>query len=166
MQLLNHTLLSANLEVLGELEDMLIQIQSHNYKELSPALKTSSIGQHCRHILEFYICLIDQYEDGKINYDKRERDKTLDSEKNMALEKIELIKKGILKPDKEILLCHKVEGKKIELKSSYFREILYNLEHCIHHQALLKLACLELGYMELPESFGIARSTLAYKSDH
>jgi hypothetical protein len=28
---------------------------------------------------------------------------------------------------------------KICIDSNYFRELLYNLEHCIHHQALIKV---------------------------
>jgi hypothetical protein len=166
MQQLNFTLLTANFEVLCELSDLLDQIQPHDYAHVSPVLQISSIGQHCRHIIEFYTCLIDQYEEGEISYDKRTRDLTLDTDKHFALQKLAFIKNQIIKPDKELLLSHRFAGKTINVKTSYFREILYNLEHCIHHQAMLKLACVELGYIQLSESFGIARSTLDFKKQN
>jgi hypothetical protein len=36
-----------------------------------------------------------------------------------------------------------INDKEICIDSNYFRELLYNLEHCIHHQALIKVVVLQ-----------------------
>lgn len=156
-------LFESNLEVLAELVDMLHQISPEDFSGTSPVFKSSSLGQHCRHIIELYNCLLDQYEKGVICYDLRKRDILIETDITVALSQIQKIAQRISKPDKDVLLIHRIGGKDIPFASSYFREVLYNLEHCIHHQALIKLACLHLGNIHLPDSFGIARSTLAFK---
>lgn len=56
-----------------------------------------------------------------------------------------------------------VDGEEVRIESNYFRELLYNLEHCIHHQALIKVAVLQLDYLQIDPDFGVARSTLEYR---
>ncbi|WP_373494697.1 hypothetical protein [Aquiflexum sp.] len=156
-------LFEANLEVLEELEDMLKQIAPKDFTDISPVLKSSSIGQHSRHIIELYNCLLDQYDHGVISYDSRKRNTSIESDIAVALSHIQNIPHRINKPDKNLTLMHRIGGKDFFFESSYFREVWYNLEHCIHHQALIKLACLDLGYIQLPETFGFASSTLAFR---
>lgn len=156
-------LFEANLEVLEELEELIRQVAPEDLTGISPVFKSASIGQHCRHIIELYNCLLDQYENGVISYDLRKRDISIEKDINVALSQIQNIRQRIIRPDKKVTLSHKIGDDDLHFSSSYYREVLYNLEHCIHHQALIKLACLDLGYLQLPETFGIARSTLAFK---
>ncbi len=51
----------------------------------------------------------------------------------------------------------------VSIQTNYFRELLYNLEHCIHHQALIKVAVFQLENIKVTENFGIAPSTIEYK---
>ncbi|SFT89622.1 hypothetical protein SAMN04489724_2626 [Algoriphagus locisalis] len=151
-----------NSEVLEELSDFLIQLKLEDFAEFSPVLKTSSIGQHIRHILELYECLLTQYEFGIVCYDDRKRDKMLETDVNQAIAKIKGIQSSIQCPDKEILLKMSAGSDFETIRSSYFRELWYNLEHCIHHQAIIKIACNSLAYISLPASFGVAKSTIDY----
>lgn len=151
-----------NSEVLGELSDFLIQLKPEDYRVFSPVLKTSSIGQHVRHILELYDCVISQYESGIICYDDRKREKIIEMDISFALAKIKEIQSVIVLPDKELLLKIAVGSDFQTITSSYYRELCYNLEHCIHHQALIKIACNPLDYISLPASFGVAKSTIDY----
>jgi hypothetical protein len=57
-----------------------------------------------------------------------------------------------------------IEGENISISSNYHRELLYNLEHCIHHQALLKVALLPMKNIKIDADFGVARSTVAYRN--
>lgn len=151
-----------NLEVLGELSNFLDQLKPADFSGLSPVLRTSSIGQHVRHVLELYECLVSQYEAGVVCYDDRKRDKRLETDLGAALAKIKEIRLLIEFSDKELLL-KMASGSDFEfIRTSYSRELCYNLEHCIHHQALIKIACNELDYISLPPSFGVARSTIDY----
>ncbi len=50
------------------------------------------------------------------------------------------------------------------MPSSFHREVAYNIEHAIHHMALLKVAVNQtLHYIQLPENFGVASSTVRYQ---
>jgi hypothetical protein len=44
-----------------------------------------------------------------------------------------------------------VDGEEIRVESNYLRELLYNLEHCIHHQALIKCFAAKPHYFALVE---------------
>src|SRR5690606_55641 len=150
-------LVKLNYEVLEELSDFLNQLKLEDFVEFSPVLKTSSIGQHIRHILELYECLLSQYESGIVCYDDRKRDKVLETDVDQAISKIKEIQSSIQFTDKEMLLKMFSGVDSETIRSSYFRELWYNLEHCIHHQALIKIACNSLAYISLPASFGVAR---------
>jgi uncharacterized damage-inducible protein DinB len=156
-------LFEANQNVLDELIQLIRQLDQSDYAEISPVLRSSSIGQHCRHIIELYQCLLESYVVGIVSYDKRRRDHLIETDKDFALEKIQEISNSINREDKDIILVHQIGEEELMLKSSYLREVLYNLEHCIHHQALIKLACQDLNYVKLSDNFGVARSTLAFK---
>ena len=75
-----------------------------------------------------------------MNYDKRERNTRIQTETSFAIENIALIQQNLDKKNKSIMLIQIIDGEEIRIESNYFRELLYNLEHCIHHQALIKVA--------------------------
>ena len=50
-----------------------------------------------------------------------------------------------------------------EIKSEN-SELIYNLEHSIHHQALIKVAVLKNSAIQLSENFGVAKSTIEYRN--
>ena len=53
------------------------------------------------------------------------------------------------------------EPEKIE--TNYYREILYNLEHTIHHMALIRVGLGEIGRILVDEDFGVAPSTIKFR---
>ena len=151
-----------NLKVLDKLSDFLIQLKPEDFKEHFPVLKTASIGQHVRHVLELYECLLIQYGSGVVSYDDRKRDKRLETDLDLAIAKIKEIQANLSLDDKELILKMAVETDFETIRSSFNRELCYNLEHCIHHQALIKIAWNQLDYITLPSSFGVAKSTIDY----
>ncbi len=62
-----------------------------------------------------------------------------------------------------MLLQNTFNDRAIITESSYQRELLYNLEHSIHHQALIKVALLEIQHDLVDENFGVAQSTIEYR---
>ena len=56
-----------------------------------------------------------------------------------------------------------MDGEELLIQSNYERELLYNLEHCIHHQALIKVAIIQSNSVAIDENFGVARSTIEYR---
>ena len=48
--------------------------------------------------------------------------------------------------------------------SNLDRELVYNIEHAIHHMALIKIGIKEVApQLQLPEGFGVANSTIRHK---
>jgi hypothetical protein len=148
---------------LNELIDLLNQLSKKDYSNPCAELSNASIGEHTRHIIEMFQCLENQYDLGTVNYDKRERNVLIQTDNNYAIHHILEIKKNIEKENKNIDLQQVIDGEEILIQSNYYRELLYNLEHCIHHQALIKVAILKFDNVNINENFGVARSTIEYR---
>ena len=150
-------------KALNELVSLLNQLSNDDYTTPCKGLSNSTIGEHTRHIIEMFQCLENQYESGEVNYDKRNRDYRIQTDTIFALQCITEIKNQLEKEDKTLVLQQIVDGEELRIDSNYFRELLYNLEHCIHHQALIKVAILQMNHIQIDENFGVARSTIEYK---
>lgn len=148
---------------LDELISLLDQLSDYDYAKSCEALSNATIGEHVRHILEMYQCLENGYESEILNYDKRERNIRIQTETEFAKQVIAEIKTGLKSENKIIYLEQLIDGLSIRIQSNYYRELLYNLEHCIHHQALIKVAVLQLKDISVSENFGVARSTIEYR---
>ena len=150
-------------KTLNELSDLLSQLSNQDYSKPCNELSNSSIGQHTRHIVELFQCLENQYETGCVNYDNRLRNYEIETDVPTALNAIITILKSIEKPNKVLFLKQKMDNDVLNIETNYERELLYNLEHCIHHQALIKVAVLQMNHLEINENFGVARSTIEYR---
>jgi hypothetical protein len=147
-----------------ELIDMLKKVQyGDDYFKPINSLSGATIGQHVRHIIELYQCLLLGYEQGVVNYDKRKRDHLLETNSYKAINALNKILENLEKENKDLQLEFEINNYPMNLSTNYFREIYYNLEHCIHHQALIKVALIELEINNVPEQFGVAPSTIQYR---
>lgn len=149
---------------LNELIDLLNQLSNSEYSKPCLQLANASIGEHTRHIIELFQCLENQYESGIVNYDKRQRNTQIQTETDFAIQQIVAIQNNLDKKNKKILLQQRIDGNEIKTESNYYRELLYNFEHCIHHQALIKVAVLMSDNIKVDENFGVARSTIEYRN--
>jgi len=150
-------------KTLNELLDLLSQISDSDYSCPCRDLSNATIGEHTRHIIEMFQCLENQYENGIVNYDIRKRDYLIQTNTDFARECILQILNQIEKPNKSLQLQQIVDGSTLLIDSNYNRELLYNLEHCIHHQALIKVAVIQSETIKIDENFGVARSTIEYR---
>lgn len=152
--------------ILGQLDGLLNQLKPEDYKRPSQLLNKSSIGQHVRHSLEFFLCLKEGTAHGTVNYDKRKRDKVIEEDIEFA----RIVLRGIADwiknnsqnaPLKLETNFSRKENSPVIIPSSYHRELTYNIEHTVHHMALIRVAINEFcSYMSLPEEFGVASSTI------
>jgi len=52
----------------------------------------------------------------------------------------------------------------VTIDTNYLRELTYNIEHTVHHMAIMKIGIREVAdYINLPADFGVAVSTMRYK---
>lgn len=134
------------------------------YDRPSLLLSQATIGQHTRHILEMYQGLIGGYDSGIVGYDNRKRDQNIETDTAFAEAIIHDIIIDLDKPNKVLQIISEIDGKSINLESNYDRELMYNLEHAIHHMALIKVAVIEMTDIILPKEFGVAPTTLQYRA--
>lgn len=143
---------------------VLNQLSNNEYSKKCEHLSDATIGEHTRHIIEMFQCLENNYDSGLVNYDKRNRNLKIETDTNFALQKIDEIKENLDRENKKIQLQQIIDGHEFRIDSNYFRELLYNLEHCIHHQALIKVAVLQCDKIQIDQNFGVARSTIEFRN--
>lgn len=149
---------------LNELIDLLNQLSQIEYSKSCPDLSNATIGEHTRHIIEMFQCLENQCDSGIVNYDNRMRNIRIQTDTLFAIENIVTIQINLDKKNINLELLQVIDGEEIRIASNYHRELLYNLEHCIHHQALIKVAVLQCETVKIDPNFGVARSTIEYRN--
>lgn len=160
---------TACLQILDQLTHLVHQIDECDYVKSSEALSKSTIGQHLRHTLEFFICFQNGYDAGVVNYDKRAHDKLIESDKFIALGAIQKISDFVsgLSENKNLKLEVGYDLAKEEfvtVETNSMRELVYNIEHAVHHMAIMKIGIREVApYVTLPVDFGVAASTIRHK---
>jgi len=147
---------------LEEHQELLLKLSDKQYQYQSKLLSGASIGQHLRHVVEFYDCLLNGLSQQKINYEKRTRSLELENNRKTAINKISSIKEQLLSLELNSRLYLEIED--LIIDTSVQRELYYNLEHSIHHQALIKVGLKEQNISNMVNAdFGVAPSTLKYR---
>jgi uncharacterized damage-inducible protein DinB len=158
-------------ENLYQLREFLENISNDHYTAKPEILSGASIGQHIRHILEFYLLLVSGSFSGTISYDKRKRDIRIEEDTRFAIQTIDRLHSGIDTLDEKYQVKLKADysnGEKSQklIDSSVGRELAYCIEHSIHHQALIKAGLIAIGLNNIiSEDFGVAYSTIRYKKN-
>lgn len=156
--------------ILNQLQETVEQIHSDDFTKPSATLSHATIGQHLRHTLEFFICLENGFEKGIINYDKRDHDQLIERDKYIALATIASIREFVSEQleDKELKLevgYLAYSDDCMTISTNYFRELTYNIEHAVHHMAIMKIGIREIApYVTLATDFGVAVSTIRYRA--
>ncbi|MGB4771441.1 MAG: hypothetical protein WBP58_08280 [Chitinophagaceae bacterium] len=146
------------------LHDVISTLPENHYQQKIPALYHASIGDHSRHIVEILQCAVNGHATGVIDYHNRERNLQLAEDPSLALASLQNLFQQCKRDNKAVNVIHgETSSQEDQVLSTYHRELLYNVEHTIHHMALIKVALFYLGILELPEGFGMAYSTITYK---
>lgn len=154
---------------MNQLQSVVDQFSAETFSTPVSTLSNSSIGQHVRHTLEFFICLMDSASLQLINYDERKHDPYIENDPMLAHDIIESIKRFLseIRDDFPLTLEANYEidiDENSSIKSSFLRELAYNIEHTIHHMALIKVGVnTSFNEIILPEHFGVASSTVRYQ---
>ena len=156
-------------DTLTQLSDLLKQLDEMHYSQPLTLLSDNTIGKHSRHILEFYETMLNGISAGEVDYDSRQRNLLLETDIEYTLQRIEFIKDSILQitSDQELNFSFSyAKGQVSTIKTNLYREMNYNIEHTIHHLAIIKIAvCNSFPNVHLPITFGVAYSTLQYQQE-
>ena len=158
--------------VLNDIKTLLQKIDADAFVKKNEILSGASIGEHLRHIIEFYLCCLQQHKNTTINYDLRERNKELETNKTKGIEAVDFVfdflNKLENKDDKNLIMRSVHENEEEDenaIKTTFFRELNYCMDHGIHHQSLIKIALIDHGIAHLiHDNLGVAFSTQNYRN--
>ncbi|HMH32216.1 MAG TPA: hypothetical protein VK543_04255 [Puia sp.] len=157
---------SAN-TIFVQLTDSIIRLSPQHYQQPCKSLFNNTIGQHVRHIIELFQCLENGYGCGLVNYDQRKRDQEIETDQLLACALLKDISLNLPKSNKDLLLLANFDEHTdavLEISTNYYREVAYNLEHAIHHMALMRVGITEVSSITLSDSFGMASSTIKHRN--
>lgn len=160
--------------IVAQITEVLSALPEAVYSQPLAVFHGSSIGQHFRHILEFYTCLLEGIESGFVRYAHRRRDVRMSENPAAALETLGYVASAVAQLDEQAIL--QVEGEFSEAEtdrshpvypSSIGRELQYAFDHAVHHLAIIRIG-LEVCFPEIPfrDDLGVAPSTLKYRQQH
>ena len=160
-----------SVDILKQLIAVSDQLHDEAFRQPLDILSKNSIGKHIRHIIEFYDLMMVGNTSGSVDYDKRSHDRVLEENRILAIEKMNALAQEIsaISGDKAITMTANYSLQKdapVTINTTLFRELQYNIEHAVHHMAIIKIAMLNcFTEVNIPESFGIAYSTIKYQRD-
>ena len=163
------TLIHHNIKKLEEIKSLLLQFSEELYTAPRGILSEATIGQHFRHILEFYICLEKGSKTGIVSYDERERNVLLENDMEYVMKSIGKLIQFLssLKNDCSLKMKANYSDANEELtiiQTSLYRELAYALDHTVHHLAIVKIALSEeVESVHVDSNFGVAPSTIRYR---
>ena len=154
-------------QILNQVAELINQLSSEQYAKSLPVLSDNSVGKHTRHVVEFYQCLLNGLSGGFVDYDKRERNILLETDRNYTQEAIkEIINYIEIIQDNSLQLNISYGDRISAINTSIFRELAYNIEHTVHHLAIIKIGIqTHFPEMSLPENLGVAHSTIKYQQE-
>lgn len=139
---------------------LLQSISSKHYTFSIPELGGASIGQHMRHTIEIIQALEKGGHTGTLDYDRRERNPKIEQNATFAGELCRNLQQTIIRTDKQLSLNADSEE---AVNTTFYREVIYVLDHTIHHLALIKTGLRILQCDSTSDNFGMAYSTIRYK---
>ena len=150
---------------------LLFELHDHAYFCVASAPFNASIGQHYRHVVEHFQSLIKGISAREINYDARERNTRLHSEVTYAAIATCDVLRALKRYSEETLAlsCKVINSvgygasNPSIFESNVSRELAYCIGHAIHHYAIVRFICHEIG-VTVPTEFGVAPSTLRHRA--
>lgn len=167
-----HPFAEASIDCLGQGLALLESLTDEEYVATYPPACMSTIGAHMRHILDHYWCFVAGLETGCVDYDARERDVRLETERvamigglRAAIARLDDI--GALDSDRDLAVrmdCGVPGEAETWTRSTVARELQFLLSHTVHHYALVAIR-LRLAGREPAPGFGVSPSTLRYRGN-
>ena len=160
--------------VLSNIDQILHLLKSLTDQEYAEPLELfngSTMGQHVRHIFDFYNTVLKGSVVGVVDYASRERNPRIEIDTMFTIKSFQSMKESMIDLNESEQLSAisdfngEEEGGRVEVISSVGRELMYAFDHSIHHLAIIKMgAKVHFPDVVLEDSLGIAPSTKRYQS--
>jgi len=145
---------------------LLRRLDDEIYTQTMPPLFQSGVGSHIRHCLDFYGAFLRGIPEGRIDYDTRERDTVIETNRETGIQTIEATIQQMRTLDfltEQMPVMVRLEDESADgsswCQSSIGRELQALKSHTIHHYAVIALM-LRLQGISVSADFGVSISTL------
>lgn len=152
-------------QILNQLEQLVLQLEPAQFTHSAEVLNGASTGQHVRHIIEFFTCLLQGSKSGKVNYDLRAHDKLIETDPDLAISHIRMLQNFMseVPPAGKLILetaYHHQDNVWLPVETTFDRELAYCIDHAIHHMAMIKMGLPSVAPEVVTDpGFGTAFST-------
>lgn len=164
-------LVDSNVGTLNTASNLLSGLSANQYTQIHQPYFESSLGKHVRHTLDHYLCFKRDLDNCFIDYDQRQRDCQLETDKDYAISVIEGLQSFLISlkdqvkatQPLQIVMCNDVLFPAGEVtESSVGRELQFLQAHSVHHYALMA-AMIRLSGESVDQYFGVAPSTIVHE---
>jgi len=156
--------------VLDQVAQVLAAVDDQQYTQNPVGPFRSSVGGHIRHCLDHTDALLRGAAEGFIDYDRRDRGTSVETDRVAALAEVNRQSAALTGLDATcsdtpvtVSLMLSGDGPVMHWRSTVGRELAFVLSHTIHHGAMVAAMVKVLGGT-VPEGFGLAPSTIAYRA--
>jgi uncharacterized damage-inducible protein DinB len=154
---------------LHQLSDLIETLTDEEYARKPVGVVESSIGGHVRHNLDHIAALLRGLPTGRICYDHRDRDPTVERDRGAALGAVLRLERELLAfawaevpPLVALSALVAPDLPPVEALTSPERELAFVVSHTVHHNALIRVMVKVIG-AGVPADFGYAPSTIFHK---
>ena len=127
----------------------------------------ANAGKHVRHVLDHFLAFLPAVESGVLDYNMRNRDSVVESDWKVAKIQLDDVVKALEAlpmDEKDLKVISEIDvtdTKSDSFSSNTSRELLYLINHTMHHAAYIKLLAKNCD-IDLPEYIGLAPSTASH----
>lgn len=154
--------LSAHLDDLATLVHDMTDV---DYASRPPSGLSGSVGAHVRHCVDHVHVILDRSSGDVLCFDHRRRGTRIEYSRAAAIAALahcarRLRDEGRDLADRPLTLAADIDhsGRSVRVATSFGRELLYALQHAIHHNAVIAMLLAMRG-ARVPQRFGYAPST-------
>jgi len=154
----------AIIAITDQITGLLDQFNPYDYRKPLDEYDGSSIGQHFRHILEFFQCLQQGISDGTVDYAARKRNLLYEDNPALASEAFIVFSEQISQyPDARPIAVYGEFGSDARpvFESTVGRELMFIYDHAIHHLAIIKIGLnCHFPQISTEKNLGVSPSTV------
>ncbi len=158
--------------IAGQIAGLLRTVDAAAYARPIALFEGSTLGQHVRHIVDFYQCLLRGIDSGCIDYSDRERNPLVERDPGYALRSLDEICRQV----GQLPETHAVEvwadfsadrhERRPRLQSTVGRELLFAYDHAVHHLAIIRIGIkATFPHLSVAEELGVAPATLKHREE-
>jgi len=155
---------NAILAVVQQIQQVLEQLEPHEYRHPLPEFEGNTIGQHFRHILEFFQCLEQGISKGIIDYAARERNLLYEDSPNLTAAAFAAFAGSLpsFRDSDNVEIKAEFGGQeRPHYISTVGRELMFVYDHAIHHLAIIKIGLIcHCPHVQADKDLGVSPSTI------